>query len=155
MHSELEMVRSTAPSVDVSGTGILTARKRMNESCHALVHDAILKNDLTILSEKLAVLMTDVSRTLLGLGVEPDLENFAYGCAELVGVVRKTMDDALRFSNLDDFKLGSVMAEVVIKGICATLCLPLDKLMAEVLAAEVEGRAPDIGTVLNKAKESA
>ena len=157
MKSELELVGASPSQLwDVpleSPLGKMLCRKQVNEAAHSLTHDALFKNDLPLLSEKLASMMVVTARILAGMQLEPDLENFVYSCAELIGFVRKGLDDALRFDNKDDVKLWSVAAEIVLKGCAATLALPLDKLMEEVLASEVDGRAPDIQSVLTKFKE--
>ena len=138
MKTELDMVRSTSPSIEIKHPfAMAAARKRLNEAANSLVHGAVLKNDLPALSAGLATTMIATARTLVGLGLEPDLENFVYAAAELVGNTRKVMDDALRFGNLDDFKLASVMMEITLKGIASTLSLPLEELMKAELAKEV------------------
>jgi hypothetical protein len=148
------MVRDTALAVDAAHPlTVVATRKQFNKAANSLVHDAILKNDLPLLAEKLADMMVVTARILVGLRLEPDVESFAYACAELVTTVRKNFDDALRFDKEDDVKLAAVMMEVVLKGISATLALPLEKLMAEVLAAEAEGRGAYIRPLLFTEKE--
>jgi len=140
MKTELEMVRATT-----LGTTALTEkrcytevriRKRLNEAANSLVHDAVLKNDLPALSKGLAHTMIVTARTLVELELEPDLENFVYACSELIDGARKAVDDALRFNNLEDLRLASVMMEVVLKGIAATLGLSLEELMKAELEKE-------------------
>jgi hypothetical protein len=138
MKTELDMVRATswgAPAL-TDEMARTSARKRLNGAANTLVHDAVLKNDLPALTEKLADMMIVTARILVEQELEPDLENFVYACAELIGGTRKAMDDALRFDNLDDFKLASVMMEVVLKGMAATLGLSLEELMKAELAKE-------------------
>lgn len=156
MKSEIELVRDTSPKLDSLPLAIIAARRALNESANALVHEGILANQgVDILAQKLAEMMITTARILAGMDLEPDLENFIYACAELVGNTRKVMDDALRFSNTDDFKLASVMMEVVLKGCAATLGLPFDDLMREVVAGQSAKCPPDIKAILNRAKESA
>ena len=151
MKTELDMVRGEQQQ-EFSAVEV---RKQLNEAAHALVHDAVLQNDLPALAEKLAEMMLTTARTLMVAKVEPDLENFVYAAAEVVANARKAIDDALRFDNKDDLKLGAVMMEIVLKGIAATLNLPLEKLMREVLLAETCGSEPDISGILEAHKEGA
>lgn len=129
MKTELDMVRSTSPLIERNPLALLPVRKQLNEAALALTHEALMKNDPAALRRRLAELMIVVARTLVGLKLEPNLDNFVIACAELVNTTRKTMDDALRFNDDDDIRLAAVMMEVVLKGIAASLALPLEDLM--------------------------
>jgi hypothetical protein len=156
MLTEMNLVRNTSPRIELKHPfAVVAARKKFNEAANSLVHDAVLKNDLGVLAEKSAALMVVVARILVGTALEPDLENFVYACSELISGVRADFDTALRFGKEDDIKLTAVMMEVILKGVAATLALPLGALMEEVLEAEAAERAPDIQAVLTKFREGA
>ena len=145
MKTELDLVRGVAaPLLPVNEAlrplVIAACRKSLNTATTKLVHEGLLKSDLPMVSETLAELMVSTCRILITLDLEPDVENFVYAGAELVSVLRKNLDDALRADDPEEIKLCAVMAELVVKGFCSALDVPLHELMVKVLANERANR---------------
>ena len=142
MKFELEILKDDVQVAELDKNGkhqqlILAAcRKASNLASAELVNEALLKNDLQALSNNAANMMIVVASNLLRLGVqEPELEDFVYACSELVSSTRNSIDNAMKFDNVGELRVTSVMMEIVVRGICACTDVVYDQKFKEVAEA--------------------
>jgi len=131
MKEEMELVRQHIGEVAQEATPItrLHCRKMINEAANGLVHEGLLINNFEALVGRVLPLIRSTASTMVVLNLEPDTEDFVYAACELVAVIRKSMDDAIKLSNAADTRISGVMFEILARGICATLSLPYSELL--------------------------
>jgi len=108
------------------------ARQLTRISSDALIHDAILRSDINTLAARSAQLMIAIATNLLRYKIDPDVSDFVYAAKELIEDARIVIDKGIQMNEKKDIAIGSVMIEIVVKGICSTLALPYDEVFSMV-----------------------
>ncbi len=127
----VEPLAEDAPTEQVR-LNVLSCRKNIREEADRLIHDALLCSDLLKLAEYSADVMLATAAALTRLRLEPTVEDFVYAAKELVEDARKIVDMGLQQRIDGDVRIGAVCLELVSRGICATLSVPYEKVLAAV-----------------------
>lgn len=149
MRHELDLVR---PGVIVDqGQDIIPLRRELRETTDALIHEALLVNDLPELVRLSGETILCVARTLARLGRDPQVPDFVEAAQASIEQGRAVMDRGLVLASPETLLCGAVMIEITCRGICAALGVPYDSLLAELQRAHVTGEAPRVREVLQAA----
>ncbi len=146
---ELDLLRGSVahePTAPVAPT-----RKAVREATDALIHDALLRDDLPALVATSATVMCAVATALLRHGHEPDVADLVEGTQALIESGRDVLDRGLMLQSAETIKCGSVMLELAVRGLCAALSVPYDAALAEVVQARAAGQSPDVRPLLAEA----
>lgn len=146
MRFELALVRdAVAPD---PGQRSDPSRKRLREVTDALIHDALLVDQLPELVRLSAETMCTVAETLLIFEIEPDVRDLVEATQALIEDSRAVMDKGLLLRSWETVRCGAVMLELVVRGLCATLSVPYDEVLAEVHRARLANENPRIREIL-------
>ena len=149
MKQELDLCRPTITPASADPT--TASRKALREKTDDLIHNALLIDDLPGLVALSAETMICVATTLLRYDIEPDVRDLVDAAQAHIESGRAVMDRGLMLRNWETVRCGSVMLELTVRGICAALSVPYDKVLAEVLRAQQAGENPAIRRVLTEA----
>jgi hypothetical protein len=141
-----DQVEQVPPSTDTQAT-----RREIRETTDALIHDALLVNDLPELVRLSAESIGAVARALLRYNREPQVPDFVEAAKALLETSRSVIDKTLLLRQWDEFAYASVMVEIVVRGVCASLSIPYDEVLREVAAARKEERNADVRGILVRA----
>jgi hypothetical protein len=147
---ELDLLRS---STEPAGTVTATTpdRRALRQTTDALIHDALLVNDLPELVRLSAETMCVVAATLVRAQRDPQVPDFVQAAKTLIEGARGVMDRGLMVHDWPTVECGAVMIEITVRGICAALNVPYDKVLVEVHRARVAGENPAIRAILVEA----
>lgn len=146
MRYELDLVRAAITPDPTQRTE--PSRKRLREVTDALIHDALLIDQLPELVRLSAETMCTVAETLLIFEIEPDVRDLVDATQALIEDSRAVMDKGLLLRSWETVRCGSVMLEVAVRGLCATLSVPYDHVLAEVHRARLAGENPLVRPIL-------
>lgn len=149
MRFELELVRAAVAPDPTQRSE--PSRKRLREVTDTLINDALLLDDLPELVRLSAETMCTVAETLLIYEVEPDVRDLVEATQALIETARAVMDKGLLLRSWETTRCGAVMLEVAVRGLCATLSVPYDAVLAEVHRARVAGENPRVRQILIEA----
>lgn len=144
MRHELDLLAGSVPTLERDANGRLlqssinAARKRSNVAANTLIDESLLQNDLSALTKGSASVMVAIASNLIALDEEPELNDFVYGACELVTICRKSIDDALTVSDMEELRTTSVMMEIVMRGICACVGINYDESLNATIASMKE-----------------
>ena len=95
--------------------------------------------------------MCTVAATLVQQEIEPDVHDLVDAVQDLIRPARDVIDRGLNIDRPEYVRCGSVMIELVIRGLCAAIGAPYDAALAEVARAQRDGDEADIHGVLVRA----
>lgn len=127
------------------------SRKTLREATDLLIHNALLVNDLPELVRLSAETMADVATILVRYARDPQVPDFVEASRALLVEARDVMDRGLMLRSFELVDCGAVMLEIVVRGICAALSVPYDKVMLEMKRARDAGENPEIRRILTDA----
>ncbi len=154
MRFELDTLRASVPPDPDARTE--PTRKQLREATDAVIHDALLVNDLPELVRLSAEAMCSVATALLRFELDPQVPDFVEAAQALIEDGRAVMDKGLMLRGWETTRCGAVMLEITVRGICAALSVPYDKVLAEVHRAQQAGEnagrsAADVRAILIEA----
>ena len=149
MRFELDLIRASVPPEPTARTE--PTRKHLREATDAVIHDALLVNDLPELVRLSAEAMHSVATALLRYEVDPQVPDFVEAAQALIEDGRAVMDRGLMINNWETVGFGAVMLEIAIRGIFAALNVPYDKVLAEVHRAAQAGDNAAVRAILIEA----
>lgn len=126
------------PLTRVKESDLATLRRSVRSVTDKVIHDALLSSNVTGVASGLASTMLSVGAVLGQLSLEPDVEDFVYAAKELLEDARIPFDKGLKGSEWGDVRIGSVMLEIVCRGISSVLNLPYEAVLAEMHRAQME-----------------
>lgn len=126
-------------------------RKELRETTDDLIHGALLVNDLPELVRLSAETMAVVATALVRFDRDPQVPDFVEASQALIEQGRAVMDKGLMLRSWETVCCGAVMIEVTVRGICAALSVPYDRVMAETKRARDAGENPAIHRILTEA----
>lgn len=149
MRFEIDLVRpSTQPE---PGASTAPLRKDLRQTTDALIHSALLVNDLPELVRLAAETMCVVATSLVRVDLDPQVPDFVEASQALIEQGRAVMDKGLLLRNSETINCGAVMLELTVRGICAALSVPYDQVLTEVHRARVAGENPAVRQILIEA----
>lgn len=149
MRYELDLVRA---SVTPDPAQVTTVHRRdLRVVTDRLIHDALLVNELPALVGLSAEVMVTVATILATYEIEPGVPDFVEASQALIEAGRGVMDRGLLLRSWETTQCGAVMLELTVRGICATLSVPYDKVLAEVHRARQAGENPLVRQILVEA----
>ena len=146
MRFELDLLRDTVPADADARTE--PARKALREATDAIIHDALMIDDLPALVRLSAEAMLTVAASLLQYSVEPDVRDLVDAAQALIEDSRAVMDRGLMLRSWETVRCGAVMMELTVRGLCAALSVPYDAVLREVHRAQRAGEIPAVRQVL-------
>lgn len=146
MRYELDLVRAAVTPDPTQRTE--PSRKRLREVTDGLIHDALLIDDLPEVVRLSAETMCTVAETLLIFEIEPDVRDLVDATQALIEDGRAVMDKGLLLRSWETARCGAVMLEIAVRGLCATLSVPYDQVLAEVHRARLAGENPLVLPIL-------
>lgn len=146
MRYELSLVRDSV-TVDQSQP-VAPLRKELREATDALIHEALLVNDLPELLRLSADTVLCTARILARLGRDPEVPDFVEGAQALIEQGRAVADRGLQLNSPETLLCGAVMLELACRGVFAALGAPYDQVLAEVDRAARVGEAPQVRPLL-------
>jgi hypothetical protein len=149
MKHELDLVRASVTPDKTQGSA--PTRKDLREVTDRLIHDCLLANDLPDLVCMSAETMCVVATALLRFELEPQVIDFVEAGQALIEQGRAVMDKGLMLNSELTTNCGAVMLEITVRGICAALSVPYDKVLAEVHRARMAGENAAIRPILIEA----
>ena len=126
------------PTTRVSDIDLARLRRSTRTAIDQVIHHALLSSNIVGLASGLASSMLTVGAVLSQLSLEPDVEDFVYAAKELLEDARIPFDKGLKGSEWGDVRIGSVMLEIVARGVCAVLNLPYEEVLDEMHRAQME-----------------
>lgn len=126
-------------------------RKALREATDALIHDALLIDDLTALVRMNCEAMLVVATTLVQYEAEPEVVDMVAAARTLIEGARGVMDRGLQLGDPETLKCGAVMIELTVRGMCAALSVPYDDAMLECYRAQQAGENPVLRPMLVEA----
>lgn len=146
MRQELDLVRA---SVTPTPTQPKTASRRdLRLVTDDLIHGSLLKNDLPGLIGACALSIITVAKILASYEQEPAVESFVEAAQAHIENGRAVMDKGLTVDSWETANCGAVMIEITVRGVCACLGVPYDKILAEVHRARCAGEIPMVRELL-------
>lgn len=146
MRFELDTLRaSVAVEPDAPSN---PTRKELREATDRLIHSALLVNDLPELVHLSAETMCTVATALLRFNREPTVPDFVEASQALIEQGRAVMDKGLMLRSWETVSCGAVMLELTVRGICAALSVPYDRVLVEVHRARVAGENAQVRQIL-------
>jgi hypothetical protein len=149
MRFELDLLRESVPPDPEQRTE--PTRKHLRETTDALIHGALLVNDLPELVRMSAETMCSVATALLRFEINPDVPDFVEASQALIEDGRAVMDRGLTLRSWETTRIGAVMLEIAVRGICAALSVPYDKVLPEVHRAQLAGENANVRAILIEA----
>ncbi len=149
MKYELDLVRPYAPPDPAQRSE--PTRKALREVTDRLIHDALLVNDLPDLVRMSAETMCVVAEALVRYEQDPQVIDFVEAAQALIETGRGVMDKGLLLRSWETTNCGAVMLEITVRGLCAALSVPYDKVLGEVHRARVAGENAAIRPILVEA----
>ena len=149
MRFEIDLVR---PSVQPApGDSTAPIRKELRQTTDALIHSALLVNDLPELVRLAAETMCVVATGLVRVDRDPQVPDFVEAAQAMVETGRAVMDKGLLLNSPETINCGAVMLELTVRGICAALSVPYDRVLVEVHRARGAGENPTVRQILIEA----
>lgn len=132
---------------------LLTAEPTHHRRAIRLASDdliaALAGSDLEGIARESAGTMLAAASSLVAAQAGPGAEQLIAAAQALIAHAREGMDRALKLSTgPEDLAQAAVGLHIVVRGICTLLGLPYDETLAEVAAAEAEGRPPVLLPIL-------
>jgi hypothetical protein len=146
MRYEIALVRDAVPVDKNARTE--PSRKALREVSDKLIHDALLVNELPALVIMSAETMCVVAEILVQFEEDPQVPDLVDGAQALIECGRAVMDRGLMLRSWETVRTGSVMLELAVRGLCATLSVPYDAVLAEVHRANQAGQNPLVRPIL-------
>lgn len=146
MKHELDLLRDSVP-VDADARTEPT-RKDLREATDELIHSGLLVNDLPELVRLSAETMCTVATALLRFEREPAVPDLVEAAQALIEQGRAVMDKGLLLRSWETVQCGAVMLELTVRGICAALSVPYDRVLTEVVQARAQGRNSAVRQIL-------
>lgn len=147
MKFELELVKgSVNPDPRTPTT---PSRRDLQLATDALIADEPL--DLTGVVERSCSIMLVVAKTLTTYQQDPQVPDLVEASSASIRAARLVMDRGLLMNDWDQVRCGAVMLELSVRGLCAALSVPYDRVMAEVHRAQQAGQAPQVRAILIEA----
>jgi hypothetical protein len=150
MRYELELVRASITPA-APGEAVNQTRKALREVTDGLIHNALLLNDLPELVRMSAETMVCVATALARYEQNPEVPDFVEATKTLIEGGRGVMDRGLMLGDWPTANCGAVMLEIAVRGICAALSIPYDKVLAEVHRAQQAGENANVRAILVEA----
>lgn len=141
MRYEMSLVRADFEGVEPLPRTALRAQLR--QATDALIHDALLENNLPALVQLCGSTMLTVASTLVQVRQEPDVPDLVEAAQGLIEDARNVLDRGLMLDVPETTKIGAVMVELIARGLCAVCSVDYDKLLAYLYAQRVAGAEPD------------
>lgn len=110
----------------------LKLRQRLIREETSETIDALLKTDLTEIADGCVDTMVVTAGTMVQLGLDVDTGDFVYAAKELLEDARIPILKGLQQREWSDVKIGGVMLEIVVRGICAVTNVPYRECWDEV-----------------------
>lgn len=149
MRYELDLVRASV--IAAPGENVNPSRKALRETTDAVIHDALLVNDLPELIRLTAETMICVATTLACYEQSPEVPDFVEAAQAMIEAGRAVMDRGLMLQDWPTTNCGAVMLELTVRGICAALGAPYDRVLAEVHRAQLAGENANVRSILTEA----
>lgn len=149
MKHELELFRALVEVDQDARTE--PARKELREITDQVIHQALLVNDLPELVRLTAETMATVATALLRFGRDPQVPDFVEASQALIEAGRSVMDRGLMLRSWESVSCGAVMLEISVRGICAALSVPYDKVLGEIHRARAAGENANVRSILIEA----
>lgn len=146
MKFELTLVRPTITSDPKAPTA--PSRLLLRQASDRVLHDALALNDLPGLVETACDTMLVVAGVLAKYEQDPQVPDFVEGAQACIENARAVMDKGLLLQSWETVNCGAVMMEITLRGICATLGMPYEKVLARCHAARAAGESPEIRALL-------
>ena len=127
------------------------SRKGLRETTDRLIYGALLVNDLPELVRLSAETMCVVAEALIRFDRDPGVPDFVEAAQALVEQGRAVMDRGLMLTSAETINCGAVMLELTVRGICAALSVPYDRVLVEVHRARGAGENPTVRQILIEA----
>lgn len=121
----------------------LTRRKMIRIEVDDLVKNALGKDDIVALAERIGRVALVVAGACVQFGCEPDILNFAVGAKNLLEDAQRKLDRALSLSDWVEVRQAAAEMEIIWYGIAANLTLPYYDLMDYLNARFLEGLPAD------------
>jgi len=110
----------------------------MNVALNEMIHSGLYVNNFEALTTQMMLALAATCQTLIALDAEPEVEDFVHAAAALSNIIRHEMDEALKFEDMENVRISSVMVEIMVKGISTALGLPYPKLLDALAAGATE-----------------
>ncbi len=144
MKQELELLRAEHPRVD---TDIATPFDRLRETMNphraairiaseTVVREGLEVGDMAKIATAACATMLTVAETLYSINLEPDVNDLVDGARLLMEAARHQADKGLMMRDAAMVQCGSVMIELVVKGICYSLGIDYEALLPIVHAGD-------------------
>lgn len=147
MKMELDLVRATlTPNPKTPTT---PSRRDLQLATDALIAGEPL--DLTGVVEQCCSIMLVVARTLAQYEQDPQVPDLVTGSSESIRAARSVMDRGLLLNDWEQVRCGAVMLELSVRGLCAALSVPYDRVLAEVHQAQQAGHPAGVRSILIEA----
>lgn len=114
------------------------ARRDVRVITDALIFDALRANKIPPLVGACCDTMLTLARALNRHGIDPEVPDFIEAAVALIEDARTVFDAGMRVDDMGRAKIGAVMLEVAVRGICAALSIDYENHMRARLA---EGKA--------------
>jgi hypothetical protein len=138
MKFELDLVRAgkkpVPDGVAEIKQSVTMSRRDIRLISDEVIGNALLKNDLPSLAASCCGLMLTVAKAVDDHDIEPDVPDFIEAAQALIEDARAVIDRGLQIDRDEVAKVGAVMVELTVRGICAALNFPYDDLMRAVAA---------------------
>ena len=148
MKFELDLLRAGATPDPQAPTE--PTRRAVRQATDAVIFDALLVNDLPELVRLSAEAMCAVAEGLLRYELDPEVPDFVEASQALIECGRDVMDRGLLLRSWETTRCGAVMLEVTVRGICAALGVPYDRVLSEVHRAQQAGENPRVREILTE-----
>jgi hypothetical protein len=111
-------------------------RKGLRNITDDLIHQALMNDSMVDACTGMCLTMLVVAKFSYALRSIPDVRDFVEASQALIEDARSVADKGLMLHSHETTRCGAVMMEIVVRGMCAALSLPYDKLLAAVNANE-------------------
>lgn len=148
MKAEMDIVR--ADIVADAKEPTTATRRALREATDAIIHDALLTNELPSLLQMSAECMIVVAGCMVSYEQDPGVPDFVEGAQACIECARAVIDKGLMLNSWETVRCGAVMLELTCRGIFAALGAPYDQVLAECYRARKAGENPGIRALLTE-----